>query len=464
MTASSWTYVGLLDDVAERYPWKFNLSKQFLEHLFVVELLHGKPLLLNDGYLVQNTYLRESILRREGLFWELLQAGFVSVMHRGHSLAEMPEKMAKNVDSMRALVSDHVTGIEWKTFRPHLEQLDTDLRVRGQYVKWPRFHSGAGFEFLADRLLGRGASSRSLGIGQTVSNTALSDFLKAYLEALRHNNHEAPRTLWENLAIQFSQNPKYTSNGRTFIVAMMNLANEMYHYNMGLMLSAEGERRISVQTQTSPAFDDLLFPPGLEVLAQDITNAPRLYVPRSIISASPRVLVKILERGSPSNLARSNWLALRTLWEESAPENRVKVEYELRLAAQAYTSALVDLLGEHVQYREPEKIIDYALGEAGLSAIGSAIGSAFGAYNEGAIGLAVGYGISRFKDQIAGSVIRKFRVDVFRSEMKIPQELADYSRKVVEIIKRRKIPSTVELPPEIAASFSMNLKKFDSAT
>lgn len=459
MSARSWAYFGLLDDMAIKYRWKFTVDRAFLEHLLIVEMLHGKPVLLNDGYLVQNEYLQQSIVQKRGLVWELMQSGFVGVMNRGLALPEMPERMAKHVDSMRVLINRSDQEMPWRRLRAGLADLDRHLNDRQLYVGWPKFHSGSGYELLARRLLDRNATPHSLGIGRHVSKTAFSDFLKAFLDRLAESNLEAPRTQWEKVAIEFGDDARYTNRPTEFVRAMMNLANEIYHYNIGIMLAADGDKRISVQTQTSPAFDDILFPPGLKVLVRDITNAPRLYVPKSVATIDPKILVTVLEPGSRAGLARERWMALRNSWENSDPINRPKVESDLRQASSDYSRELTSLLGSHVRYREPERLIDYALGEVSLAAIGAAAGGLPG----GMAGFALGYGISRFKDRIAGSVVRKFRVEVFRNELRIPLEVAEYSQRVVTAIKRRGVPSSIELPPGIASTFASRLKPFGAA-
>jgi hypothetical protein len=69
----------------------------------------------------------------------------------------------------------------------------------------------------------------------------------------------APRTLWENLAVSLADRSDVTSRPKQFVRALMNLANEIYHYNMGVMLSADLGMTVSVETQASSAFDDLFY-------------------------------------------------------------------------------------------------------------------------------------------------------------------------------------------------------------
>src|SRR5882762_3371452 len=109
MSNESWTYMGVLDDVAAKYPWNFMLDESALKHLLIVEMLHGKRVLLNDGYLVNNALVRNELVARQGLLWELINVGFVGVMSRGgggYPLDEMPVRMAPHIESFRALVDN----------------------------------------------------------------------------------------------------------------------------------------------------------------------------------------------------------------------------------------------------------------------------------------------------------------------------------------------------------------------
>ncbi len=452
----SWIYMGLLDDKAVEFPWRFKVTDETLAHLLINELLHGNPVLLNEGYLVNNDFVSASVASKQGLLWELIDAGFVGVMHRGagkYSLAEMPSKMA-HIKSFR----ERTLRDDWPDLERQLGELDRRLEANGNLVPWPKFHSGSGYLALARRLLDRKASAHSLGIGAHVKSGVLHEFLSAYVGRME-GNLEGARDYWEQLVLRFANDPDKTNDRAGFERAMMNLANELYHYNMGLMLSAGSTANISVQTQTSPAFDDLLFPPGLRFLARDLSHAPRLHVPRSIVGADPKALRSILEKGSKVNQARAGWTSLRAAWEEAAPERRPLIEKELALASREYSARLAEHLGKDLKRDTLESLIDYSAGVA-VTAATTAAGTALGGLPGGAIGFGIGYAVTRARKKVVGSVVRKYRVDLLEAELKISPALAEQSRRIVNAIKRRTAPSTIELPRAIASTFAAQLKPF----
>ncbi len=333
-------------------------------------------------------------------------------------------------------------------------------------MPWPKFHAGSGYLALARRLRDRQASAHSLGIGAHVKNGVLQDFLSAYVGRME-GNLEGARDYWEQLVLRYADNPDMTNDPAGFVRAMMNLANELYHYNMGLMLSASGKASISVQTQTSPAFDDLLFPPGLRFLARDFAHAPRLNVPHSIVKADAKVLRAILEPDSDVNTARSTWMAWRDAWENAPPEQRPKIDKELALASREYSALLAEHLHEEVKRDTLEAFIDYSVDFAikaafpvAGAAAGSALGVDFGALQGGALGFALGFGYSRTRKKSLGSVVRKFRIELLKAEFKTSPAMEEQSRRVVNAIKRRTVPSTIQLPQSIAKIFATQLTPF----
>ncbi len=449
MAQKSWIYMGLLDDKAVDYPWNFRVNEETLKHLLVVELLHGHPVLVNDGYLVNNELASKAIANKEGLLWELIDEGFVGVMARGASLADLPERMS-HIKSFR----ERSARSDWPALQRHLGELDGRLAAIGNVVPWPKFHAGSGCLALARRLRDRGASAHSLGIGAHVRNGVLHSFLSEYVDRME-SNLEGARDYWEQLVIRYAGDKANTNKPEDFKRAMMNLANELYHYNMGLMLSASGNATISVQTQTSPAFDDLLFPPGIKFLARDLANAPRIHVPRSIVNADPKKLRQILHEDLDVNRVRHAWMGLREAWEIASPEQRPLIEKELTLASREYSAKLSEHLGAHFKYETTEAFIDYVVGAA-VTSIGASVGGLPG----GLAGVAIGFGISQARKKLVGSVFKKYRVDVLQSELKIDASLAEQSRRVLNAIKRRRTPSTIELPRQIADTFAVQLKPF----
>ncbi|MDX1475237.1 MAG: hypothetical protein R3309_13780, partial [Reinekea sp.] len=97
-----YSYFGLIDDVVERFPFEFQVDNNRLNFELTTQLIDGKPLFLNDGYLVLHPICKQSIQDKSGLLWDLLTRGFITVLHRegdDYRLDEMPEVMASKIDT-----------------------------------------------------------------------------------------------------------------------------------------------------------------------------------------------------------------------------------------------------------------------------------------------------------------------------------------------------------------------------
>ena len=179
-------YLGTIDDVAVRFPWRFNLTESALNHSLITQLIDGRPVLLNDGYLVQHAIARQAVLDQQSLLWELMRVGFVRVMARGgdrFTLAEMPERMHK-VSSFFDLVHDQIQGVDWPALRSALSDADSLLRPKGYLLDWPAYESGSGFAAFARRIRARGSHPRSLGMGRSVRTEVLHEFLDRFVDKI----------------------------------------------------------------------------------------------------------------------------------------------------------------------------------------------------------------------------------------------------------------------------------------
>src|SRR5690606_36645027 len=117
--------MGTIEDIVERYPWKFKVTRARLEHSLAVQLITGSPVLLNDGYLTQHSVAQRAVLDQDGLLWAMMKAGYLRVMARGFQrfgLHEMPERMAAggNVNSFAELINK----ADWPNLRDSLEKID----------------------------------------------------------------------------------------------------------------------------------------------------------------------------------------------------------------------------------------------------------------------------------------------------------------------------------------------------
>lgn len=467
MKHQGFNYLGIIDDVVERFPWQFDVTDRRLEHSLVIQLLDGRPILLNDGYLCNHHLAQAAILERRSLLWCLIDAGFVRVLARGgdrFGIHEMPERMQEQVASFKTLVNSQTKGVpDWRIFRARLEELDAILRLRGHLISWPSFDAGSGLLVLAQRLKEQNSTPWSLGLGFKVRRNAFSSFLERFIERMSTNTAGA-RTAWEQLAEQYAANPDYTSRPEVFARGLMNLANEMYHYNFGVMLASEHAEPVSVETQTSPAFDDLLIKDN--VVVADLPGLPRLRIPRSILGVPPAKLVQVLESDNSVSEARSRWIELKS-WQEA--QQNVDSSERLRLndAAIEYSRRLSAFLGHDVKHQTGENLFEYVVDNM-LAPITSTVGTAVGGYIGntagepyigGMAGFLTGFVISRLQKRGMDVVTRKFRIELFEKAV-LPPRLVQESQRAVAKIKYRRVPSSLLIDRKLALSISAKMRKF----
>lgn len=471
-------YLGTIDDVAVRFPWRFKLTESALNHSLITQLVDGRPVLLNDGYLVHHAIARQSVIDQQSLLWELMRVGFVRIMARGgdrFTLAEMPEQMQK-VRSFFDLVHGQIPGVDWPALRSALTDADALLRPKGYLVDWPAYESASGFAAFARRIRARGSQPRSLGMGGSVRPEVLHEFLDRFVDKIAQDP-VGPRDTWEKLAIRMARLPAKVNDSAAFVRSLMNFATETYHYNMGVMLAAQYKVPVSVETQTSPAFDDLLIRP--DVLVDELPAVPRLNAPRVLATVDPKRLASIVaDPGSKLFEARGDWIARRGAWERRraavsvAEKARARAELaDLKESGKAYAALLTALVGKHVKYEQTEGMFHTVVGAAvkeggtGLSAAAgmtaAAAAAVVGAPAAGiaVAGVAAGYVVSVAQKKLLGGVVRKFRVKLLEKQF-IQPEWVERSRRVVARINARRSPSSIDLEPGMAEEIVRELKPF----
>jgi len=459
---AAFSYMGIVDDVVLRYPWNFKITKKRLEHSLAVQIITGSPILINDGYFVLHPIVQESIQDKNSLIWQMIKTGYLRIMARGFGkfgLDEMPIRMA--TDGKVRSFQDLIERPEWRQIQESLREVDYYLSPLGHIQPWPTIDSSSGFLLFAEKLLHE-SSSESVGISDVVKNQIFSDFLRMFVDRLS-SDMRAPRTLWENLAVSLADNSDVTSKPKQFVRALMNLANEIYHYNMGVMLSADLGVTVSVETQASPAFDDLLVTP--EVIVEEIPSFPQIHVPRVILTATPSKLVEILEPNRPVFSARQRWL-------DYLEKRQDSTQIQLRDAGHEYAHLLAEHLGTHVNYNESEGFVNFAVGKltelprdaiVGLAtSAGAGVGFITGIPKLGAISaVATGYMFTRLQTNMLGSVTKKFKIIALKNQI-IPPDLLLSSQKAISKIISRRVPSAIEIDLSKARIMASRMRRFNS--
>ncbi|MCF2949293.1 hypothetical protein L0668_14335 [Paraglaciecola aquimarina] len=246
----TFTYLGTVDDVVQRYPWEMDMGTQQFNQMLIRKALLGEKVIINDGYLLNHPVARQALLDpTSSPLKALIEADFVKIMSRSGSLLDLAEKMsAQGVESFRTLLHSS----EWPTLRAMLKQWEPGLQKIENFLPWPTKHISHGFDNILCR--SRGLSVESLSMC-AANNDDFQRVFDLYTQ-LNKSDKEATRTRWEQACIKILG---HGVNGKDKIRELMGLACEAYHYNFAVCLSAQfANRKILVETRYSKAFADLI--------------------------------------------------------------------------------------------------------------------------------------------------------------------------------------------------------------
>jgi hypothetical protein len=264
-------------------------------------------MLINDGYLLHHDWMRKELLAPEGLLQGLMHIGQCVIFCRDPRLEEMPVSMAPHVESFRRLIG----GADWNWLKPRLKQLRRSPHYR--WSLWPRFDNRTGFELLTQTIAGMAPEALSLhGVSQKQLDFVVFDFLKER----KRKPELGARSQWEAVVSAWTR-PREL--GR---LALMQLGNEIYHYNMAASVSVASTATVHVSTGFSRRFAPLLTERG---------HPPHpVSVPSRLLTLSDQAFLKVV--GSDRVLeAKNRYLDAIELDEDACT---------IEAAAQTYSDTL----------------------------------------------------------------------------------------------------------------------------
>lgn len=252
------TYMGLLDDVMIRYSGDY-ASKEFFNRMIAKSIFFGDGMYINDGYLVNHATAREYLKNPHSLLSYMITTGDIQVLTRKGSpkeLEDMPEEMAKSNPSFERLT----TGPDWKEFKTKtLRGIARGIFRNRHNRDWPRWDASQGFTSLMRRVF----SSNAIDVG--LHQFTDDEFCRIFAEFLRREPWKSnARAKLEDAAVfVLTGLAKYTPEAlppkiRRKMANLMDLANQAYHYNFALSLTAEEDFGIAADTTIGKAFDELL--------------------------------------------------------------------------------------------------------------------------------------------------------------------------------------------------------------
>lgn len=301
-------YQGLLDDKVTEYPWRgVHMDANHLRLLLRRAALYERPMLINDGSLLHHEWMRRELLNPAGLLQGLMGLGQCIIFCRDTQLEEMPLSMAPRVESFQRLVNSP----DWGSLKARLKQLRRSSNFR--WARWPPFKNQEGFEFLARTIIGAAPAALSL---DNVSQKQLDFVVSDFLTQRERGPDIGARSQWESAVATWTR-PR--DPGR---FALMQLGNEMYHYNMAMSVSVASTAAIHVSTGFSRRFASLLSERG---------HPPHpVSIPNRLLHLSDQAFLKVIG-SDPVLEAKTRYLDAVELNENDGA---------IELAAQRYSEAL----------------------------------------------------------------------------------------------------------------------------
>jgi hypothetical protein len=364
-------YCGLLDDFAIRHRdgHPIETLEQLNEHLLFT-MIAGDPLVINDGYLLQNPAVREAIMRPEDSpFRRLVECGFVRVLSRnGGAIERLAETMAnQNTTSAEQLLEDQLYREE---YQPALAQWSEELN--SGYFDWFR----AWPAHRTDHVYGK--------MGSTIIDALrdrgpeLRPEIERFVDVL--GDDVGSRTAWEDTARKLREQGLLSP---VVFERLMAGANEAYQYAWGCAL-ADAQNPTSVQTRVPRFLSEL-----------DLTEAE----PTADARSSVTVFVPALEPASKG--VAGQWDELARAASPASDANRAKREYLTALSKYFAGDERVDhrqmkdLASEYSQtlartfgHKKTKKV------QAGLDVTFAALSTVGSIALTGPVGVAIGVGLT----------------------------------------------------------------------
>jgi hypothetical protein len=240
LRGASFVYQGLIDDKVAEFPWGHTVDKTYLENILRRGAVFERQMLVNDGYLLLQPAMRPALLGPDQLLRGLMGSGHVALLCRMEELEEMPGILARTVPSYEHLSKDREA---FRRLKNKLRRLRVDPSYR--WARWPKFDNRHGFELLAEGLVDK----KPIEVG--LRNVRPSQFERTLLTffSLREREPQVgARTHWEAAARE------YTLGNPKALKALMQLGNEMYHFNMAAFVAASANAHVAVATRLSATF------------------------------------------------------------------------------------------------------------------------------------------------------------------------------------------------------------------
>ena len=262
----NYTYMGTVDDVVRRYPWRHGWSIESINHQLIHSVIYGQKLVINDGYIITNPELLGSLRNlRKSLLGNVLQSGNAALFCRSE-----PRNLAEGLLRSKERLQTHKTALSGENEADFIRKMETLQKHANQNpIQWPRDkNTGAIFASFLDKLnydnrlklsLPDDEARRDFDIIYSLFSTAMD-------ENFNEARQEWERICWREFAgLDLDKHDPFdpfltTHSSYKRVQTMMHIANEAYHlsYASAMSWSLRGEDVISRPlTAFCPAYFDI---------------------------------------------------------------------------------------------------------------------------------------------------------------------------------------------------------------
>jgi hypothetical protein len=338
-----WTYSGLLDDVVDRYGITPEVDADFFNLSILRNILFSGPILLNDGYIFHHPVGLSQLQDNRSLIRQMVKHDFIRILSRSsdpEAFSRLPEYLARRgVETSRQLIARE----DWPTIREKAlswaNHFFDDRRVQA----WPRVMSHEGFKKLFSRIFDK--TPEDLGL-VGFSSERLSEFGRRYEN--QPDMQTAPRTAIEKAALSMLAEGLIK---RSALVRLMDIANQCYHYNFGMLLSHDMEQAVISDTTVGKAFEDVLEMD--QSFEAEVEGMPLITIPKGFPLDRYHLYDDFFDRASKVYNAKKDFInSIDTAMNRRSNRSNANRVDEIKKATEEYRHVLADHFKNYVSVRD----------------------------------------------------------------------------------------------------------------
>ncbi len=322
-----------------RYGITPEVDADFFNLSILRNILFSGPILLNDGYLFHHPIGLSQTLDNRSLIRQMVKNDFIRVLSRGgdaEAFARQPEFLAqRGVATSKQLIARD----DWPDIRKGLLGWSSHLFDDRRVQAWPKVLVHEGFKKLFNRIFDKTPNDLGL-IGFT--SERLSEFGRRYQDHPDMQN--APRTAVEHAALSLLSERVIERDG---LVRLMDIANQCYHYNFGMLLSDDMKQTVISDTTVGKAFEDILEMD--QSIEAEIENMPLISIPKGFPMNKLHLFDGFFTPGSNVRTAKADFMSSidSAMNRRSNRSNSDRVN-EIKKTTEEYRRVLADHFKDYV--------------------------------------------------------------------------------------------------------------------